>query len=40
MKILGYDPYVNKDNFKDKEIEIVEFEYLIEKAILLHCIYQ
>ena len=32
MKILGYDPYVNKDNFKDKEIEIVEFEYLIEKS--------
>ena len=38
MKILGYDPYVNKDNFKDKEIEIVEFEYLIEKSdfITLH----
>ena len=38
MKILGYDPFVNKDQFKNKEIEIVDLDTLTEKSdyITLH----
>ena len=38
MHILGYDPYVNQNQFDKDEIEIVELEYLIENSdfITLH----
>ena len=32
MKILGYDPYVNKKLFESDNINIVDFEELLEKS--------
>jgi len=38
MKILGYDPYVNKDQFNEDEVKVVELDYLVENSdfITLH----
>tara|TARA_B100000579_G_C22834540_1_gene857919 strand:- start:1156 stop:2736 length:1581 start_codon:yes stop_codon:yes gene_type:complete len=38
MKILGFDPYVNKDQFNNEEIEIVGLDTLVENSdfITLH----
>ena len=38
MKILGYDPYVKKDQFSEDEVNIVELDYLVENSdfITLH----
>jgi len=32
MKILGYDPYINQDNFDKEEIEVVSIDELVEKS--------
>jgi len=38
MKILGYDPYVSQEQFNEKEVKIVELDYLIGSSdfITLH----
>ena len=38
MQILGYDPYVDKDQFNEEEVKLVELDYLIENSdfITLH----
>tara|TARA_B100002051_G_scaffold259729_1_gene279531 strand:- start:230 stop:1810 length:1581 start_codon:yes stop_codon:yes gene_type:complete len=38
MQILGYDPFIPDDFFREDEIEICDFEYLIKKSdfITLH----
>ena len=38
MNILGYDPYVKKDQFSEDEVNIVELDYLVENSdfITLH----
>jgi len=38
MQILGYDPYVNKDQFNKEEVKIVELDHLVENSdfITLH----
>ena len=32
MNVLGYDPFVNKEMFKDGEIEIVDLDRLTEQS--------
>ena len=38
MKILGFDPFVNQDQFNEKEVTAVDLDYLIEHSdfITLH----